>query len=171
MSVLDMITASGSVRNKKLYIRNRRVFNQQVALLDERWELDITIQRRRATRSVQSNRYYFGVVLAAISDHTGYSIDETHDLCKMLHLPRHLAVLDGNGDVKGEYVLGGSTRKLNVQQFTDYIERIRQWASETLDVYIPDAGEMSPASTAGLRWPGRRCGCSGKIRGGLATVS
>lgn len=91
-----------------------------------------------ATRSVRANSYYWGVVVHLISEHTGYTPDELHDVLKAKFLPKHLAFSDGNGEVKGEFVIGGSTRKLNTAEFVEYTESIRRWAAEDLDVVIPD---------------------------------
>ncbi|HYM24975.1 MAG TPA: recombination protein NinB [Vicinamibacterales bacterium] len=101
----------------------------------------VRIDQFEKTRSAQANRYYWGVVVKAIADHTGYTPDETHEALKQLFLPKHLAFQDGNGEVHGEVVIGGSTRKMNGREFANYIERIRLWAMETLDVVIPPAGE------------------------------
>ncbi len=139
-TVADLVVASASVKAGKLFIANRRDFDRQIAQFKDGWQLEVTIQRRRATRSIQANAYYWGVVLRALSEHTGYTPDEIHDICKAKFLPKRLAIQDGNGEVVGEFVLGGSTRALNTNEFHDYVERIRQWASE-LDCYIPDAGE------------------------------
>lgn len=139
-SVGDLIVATAQTKGGKLYIRNRRAFDEQIARLDDRWELEVTVTRLRATRSPQANRYYWGVVMEALSQHTGYTPEEMHELCKAQFLPRKLAVSDGNGEVVGEFVLGGSTRSLKTNEFYEYVERVRQWAAE-LDCYVPDPRE------------------------------
>lgn len=78
--------------------------------------------------------------MQALSQHTGYTQDEMHDISKAKFLPKTLAIADGNGEVVGEYVLGGSTRRLNTHEFYAYIERVRQWAAE-LDCDTPDPGD------------------------------
>lgn len=138
--VADDIVASGRIRDGKLFIRNRRDFDRQIAQMKDGWEIEIALTRRRATRSIQANAYYWGIVLHALSDHTGYTEDELHDICKAKCLPRRLAINNGNGEVVGEFVLGGSTRSLNTNEFYEYVERVRQWAAE-LDCYIPDPHE------------------------------
>ncbi len=102
-------------------------------------EVFITIERKTARRSDAANRYYFAVVVKTISDYTGYSPDETHQALKALHLPKHLAFADGNGEVVGELVIGGSTRVLNNIEFGDFISRVRVWAQDVLGITIPDA--------------------------------
>lgn len=140
-SVRDCVVASAKTRDGRLYIRNRREFNQMVAQIPETWELEVTIARRRATRSAQANAYYWGVVLEALSEHTGYTPEELHDVCKAKFLPKALALNNGNGEVVDEYVLGGSTRSLKTNEFHEYVEKIRRWAGADLDCYIPDPGE------------------------------
>ena len=140
-SVLDEVTALAKRKGRKLFIQNRRQFDALVSQLDDRWQLEITVKRLRATRSAESNRFYWGVVLAAISDYTGYTPEELHDVLKAKFLPKHVAFADRNGEVVEEYVLGGSTRGLNTKEFSAYIERIRMWAAADLQVYIPDANE------------------------------
>src|SRR5213075_1155179 len=99
----------------------------------------ITIERKSARRSDAANRYYFGVVVKTISDYTGYSPDETHAALKALHLPKHLTFADGNGEVVGELVIGGSTRVLNTIEFSDFLANVRAWAHDYLGLTIPDA--------------------------------
>jgi len=137
-SVSDLIVASAQVKSGRLYIRNRREFDAQVERLDSRWELEITVKRQRATRSLQQNAYYWGVVVAMLSEHTGYTPDEIHDFLKTKFIPKRLAFQDGNGVVVEELVLGGSTRSMNTIEFGEYMEDIRRWAAEELDVVIPD---------------------------------
>jgi hypothetical protein len=137
-TVSDLVVASATVQGGKLYIRNRRAFDQQIAQMREGWEIELTVKRRRATRSIEQNRYYWGVVVELISEHTGYTPDEMHDVLKALFIPKRLALQDGNGVVQNEIVIGGSTRTMNKLEFGDYIESIRRWAAETLDVVIPD---------------------------------
>lgn len=139
-SVGSDVVASAQIRDGKLYIRNRRDFDRQIAQMKDGWEMELAVTRRRATRSPMANAYYWGVVMQLLSEHTGYTPDEMHDLCKAQFLPKKLAVNNGNGEIVGEFVLGGSTRGLNTNDFYEYVERVRQWAAE-LDVYIPDPNE------------------------------
>lgn len=143
-SVTDEVYALARIRNRRLYIEERERFNEAVAALDDRRDYEIIVRRLHANRSLQANRFYWGVVVAALSEHTGYTPDETHDLLKMQFIPKKLAVCDGNGEVKGEFVVGGSTRKMSVRAFQDYIETIRQWAAMELGVVIPDPEGLLP---------------------------
>ena len=95
----DELVASATIRRGKLFIRDRRTFDQQVAQMKEGWELLLTLTRRRATRSLQANKFYWGVVLETLAHYTGYSPEEMHFICKAKFLPKKLAVCDGNGVV------------------------------------------------------------------------
>lgn len=97
----------------------------------------VSIERQHATRSAQANAYYWGVVIRAMSEYTGSTPDEMHDVLKLKFLPKDLALASDNGEVIAEFVIGGSTAQLNVVQFYDYVEQIRQWAFEFLDVDMP----------------------------------
>lgn len=140
-SVATDIVASASVKSGRLFIRNRRSFDQQIAQMREGAEVEVAVTRRRSTRSVHQNAYYWGVVLQTLSDHTGHTPDELHDICKAKHLPKRLAVNNGNGEIVGEFVIGGSTRSLNKVEFGEYVAEIQRWAAEVLDCYIPDPNE------------------------------
>jgi hypothetical protein len=133
----DLIVAEAHVKNGRLFILDRQRFDETVRAIDPRWPLTVRVERLKATRSQQANRYYWGVVVHYLSEHTGYGPDEMHDVLKALFIPKAMAILDGNGEVKGEVVLGGSTRQLKTEEFMDYIERIRVWAMDHLGVVIP----------------------------------
>jgi hypothetical protein len=97
----------------------------------------VTVERQHATRSDQANRYYWGVVIEHISEHTGYTPEETHDALKTLFLPKRLAMLGENGELHSDLVIGGSTTALNKVEFYEYCERIREFALDKLGVRIP----------------------------------
>lgn len=129
--------ASAYVRKGKLHIRSRRAFDAIVS----KWrdgEYTITVERSHATRSIQQNRLYWGVYVKALADHTGYTPFEVHEILKAKFMPKHLALQNVNGDLVGEFVVGGTTRTLNKVEFGDYLREIHRWAGETLGVVIPE---------------------------------
>ena len=134
----ERYVTTGVIRRGKLKVSNGTKWIEAIRNFRDGPVL-VTLKRVRATRSLQSNAYYWGIVIHAISEHTGYTPDETHEALKMLFLPKQLAYADGNGEVIRELVIGGSTTKLNQVEFSDYIHRIKEWARETLDIEIPDA--------------------------------
>jgi hypothetical protein len=142
-SVRDIVTASGRVQKGKLFVRNRRAFDQQVAQLKETWELEVIVQRLRAARSMNQNRWYWSQVVGLVSQYTGSTPDDIHAIYKAKFLPRIITVPNiRTGEVVAEFTLGGSTRTMNTLEFSQYCESIREWAADTLGVIIPDPEPM-----------------------------
>ncbi len=136
------VIASACVKNGRLRFHNRRAFDEQVRQFREGAEVEIEVTIRRATRSHQQNRFYWGVIVQVISEHTGYTPDEVHEFLKMKFIPKRLALADSNGEIQGEFVIGGSTRKMNTVAFGEYMTACRQFAAETLDCQIPDPDSL-----------------------------
>jgi hypothetical protein len=124
-------------RDGRFALRNQQGFSEFIAHVRDGSELIVTFEKAHATRSTQANRYYWGVVVHAVAEHTGYTAEETHDALKTMFLPKKLAMLDGNGEVHGELVIGGSTTKLNKVEFGEYVTRIREFALLKLGLDIP----------------------------------
>jgi hypothetical protein len=129
----------------KFRVRNRQQFDEVIRSWPD-GEYLVRIERLHATRSSQANRYYWGVVIATISEHTGYTPEETHDVLKTMFLPKQVAMLNGNGFIANELVIGGSTAKLTRVEFGEYVARIREWAMTVLELDIPSA--MPPEESA-----------------------
>lgn len=125
------------VEGGKLQLRNRKAFDEAMASLKD-GEYIFSLERARATRSLEQNAWYWGVIVEEISKLTGYTPDEVHEVLKAKFIPKKLAVAKGNGEIVDEFVIGGSTTKLNKLEFGEYCEAVRRWAAETLDIVIPD---------------------------------
>lgn len=134
---MQEIVTTGRVTKGKLHVRNWTRIAAQIARSKDR-ELVITIAPKHATRSRQANAWYWACVVGLVAEHTGYGPDEIHEIYKAKFLPKPLTFADRRGVIIGEYVIGGTTSKLNVGEFYEYCERCRRWAGETLGVVIPD---------------------------------
>lgn len=134
---LSEYIAHAVIKDGRLRIRNRREFDLALAAMPKDCEVLVTIERVRATRSQAQSRWYWGVIVKAISDSTGYDPLEVHELLKEKFLPKTLALPDKHG-VADEFVIGGSTSKLNKVEFGEYCEAVRRWAAECLAIDIPD---------------------------------
>ncbi|WP_457635823.1 hypothetical protein [Persephonella sp.] len=94
----------------------------------------LTISKVKKQRSLNQNNYYWGVVLKIISDYTGHTEEELHESLKIKFLPKKF---DENG-----LLILGSTKKLSKAEFEEYLERIRVWASQVLELSIPLPNEF-----------------------------
>jgi hypothetical protein len=93
----------------------------------------IEIQKSKQVRSLNQNKYYWGVVVKILSGHTGYTSDETHQ-----ELARMFLGYDNNGK---RFVK--STTKLNTFEFEQYTEKCRIWARNEMSVHIPLPNEIT----------------------------
>lgn len=99
----------------------------------------VKFERRGSKRSLPQNRYYHGIVVQSVMlglREIGYTMshDEVHFFLKQKFNP---VQIPGNGGAVIE--LPGTTTQLNKTEFSDFIERIAQWAAEYLSVVIPPA--------------------------------
>jgi hypothetical protein len=92
------------------------------------------LRQQKSQRSLNQNRYYFGVCLEILSQHLGYTSDEMHEICKFKFLKTMKAGL--------EYVR--STTKLNTSEMEEYLEKIRKWADIELNCFVPLPNECEP---------------------------
>jgi len=130
------LTADGQIVCNKLLLRQLLSGHREA-------DVEIIIRRAYATRSGKQNAYYWGIVLAALSEHTGHLPEELHEILKAKFLPKSLAVCDLNGKEEGAYVIGGSTVSLSVEEFASYVNRIVIWAEDDLGVLIPQSTEAA----------------------------
>lgn len=129
--------ATGRIEKGKLLIRSAKRMTEALSFWRD-CEVTVTIERRHAIRSIKANKYYFGVCLRLLSEHTGYTVDELHEWAKAKFLPKRILIQDSDGIVHDDTPIGGTTTTLNRVQFYDYVEQIRQFAAEELSVVIPD---------------------------------
>lgn len=134
------LVTTGTVEDGRLTIRNKAALREALRGMRD-GEVTLTIERKHATRSLSQNAYYWGVVVCRLHERLeddGWTEDDVHDFLKAKFIPKKLSVVDGNGEVKDEFVVGGTTTRLNKTEFGDYMNAIRQWAAEELDLNIPD---------------------------------
>tara|TARA_Y100000401_G_scaffold1971_1_gene1430 strand:+ start:119 stop:517 length:399 start_codon:yes stop_codon:yes gene_type:complete len=120
--------------DNKLHFADKERLNQDV-LRHEGKTVEVTISEYRPKRSGQLNQYYWGVVVKLISDYTGYTKEETHELLKQTFLKKKILVNDEWYDTTE------STTKLSNKQMLVFIEQVKQWAAQTFYIYIPDPHE------------------------------
>lgn len=121
----------GFVRKGKLLIDEPRLLQAF-----EGCEVDIT--RREYGRSSQANRFYWGVVLREASEYTGDTPEDLHEYFKRRFLPKAVCIAKANGEVIDDAVVGGSTTKLTVAEFSEYIERVRHFLITELGLEIAE---------------------------------
>lgn len=80
-----------------------------------------------------ANGYYWGVVLPIISDWTGHTVDELHEIYKAMFAPKKRYHMKNGREV----VISKSTSEMDTLEFYEFIERIRAEVAQD-GVVIPD---------------------------------
>jgi hypothetical protein len=124
----------GKVVSGKLVFNDKDTFDLWLGQFEGK-EVEVTAQQRRDARSIQQNKYLWGIVYEAVADTTGFEPEEVHDIFKR-------KFLSYSKPYKGKsYRFTKSTTELNSLQFSEYIEKIKMFSAKELSCYIPDAGE------------------------------
>lgn len=125
---------SGTVKKGKFLPDDAQAFIRAVRSYENK-RITVTIDTPKKTRSSNQSRYYWGCVLAELSEFTGHTPEELHEFfkAKFLRVP-------GN---KGIKFIIRSTTSLTTAEMEKYLEEIRRFASVELSFYIPDPNEFS----------------------------
>ncbi len=97
------------------------------------WE--VTFKRLLPKRSGAQNRYYHAVILPMVAEFIGESEDATHEaLLDKFSAYRAKGARDKRFGLK----IKKRTRDMDTAQFTEYVEKVRDWAAQFLGLNIPD---------------------------------
>ena len=132
-----IITTQGSLR-----ISNRPLFEEEIRSMsrDKDYPVTIEVKPRRVYRSLPMNSYYWGVVVAMISERLrelGHDVDKdlTHEFLKGKFL--YTEMITDTEIVK----IPRKTSELTTTEFEGYLEMVKQFSAETLNVFIPDPND------------------------------
>jgi len=130
------------IKDGKLDFKQRSSFLQDVSKFKD-GDYVITVEKRKKKRSVEQNRYYWGVIVPLVLEgltEAGwrYTIDQVHE-----DLKRDFNIVEIVNEVSGEIRKTiGSTTEMSTSQMLNYFAKITQWAAEYLNVQIPEPGEQ-----------------------------
>ena len=129
-------------------VRGNAMRAVQAAAIDGDAILVVRIEPEEKKRTLRQNRYLWGVVYKHLVDNDpGYFVNDAvdalrktarlsaaevvHEFCKARFLP--------SADLPGlQITVAPSTAKLPRKEFQDYVESIRRWAADELQVFVPD---------------------------------
>ena len=121
----------GRPKNGVMNMVNIGQWNRYLHTLED-VDCDVIVRKHKKQRSLPQNNYYFGVVCVELGKHIGYSVDDMHSAIGLEFL---LVTEEG----KPPYIR--STTDLNTEEFNDFLEKVKMWAAEFHQVYIPDPNE------------------------------
>ncbi len=128
----------GKVGGGKLSLYEQDRFKKYLSGLQG--EIELVVQKKRKVRSLAQCRYYFGVIIPLICAEWGEDKNTVHDYLKKRFLSYRKEIKTPKGNRTVELI--GSTAKLNTAEFVDFNEKVKMWASQNLNCYIPDPGEV-----------------------------
>jgi hypothetical protein len=99
----------------------------------------VGIKKERQIRSLAFNRYYWSVVIPYIALETGYTKEEMHDVLRKMFLSYEKK----NNITQSVDTFLISTTKLDNLEFNEYVEKIRMFALEQLNIYVPLPNEIN----------------------------
>lgn len=125
-------------------------FKDEVKSLFAGQRIEITIHKKKKTRSTEQNAYYWAVVIPYILEafiDLGNDLQEgnpehselIHDFLKRRFLPARM-VADANSET---IELAPSTAGLSTTEMMEYIDRVCLFAAESLNVAIPQPNEQT----------------------------
>jgi hypothetical protein len=114
--------------------------------LDHAWK--VSVEERKSERSLQQNRYLFGVAYARISEATGLEKQDLHEDFLRRHFGTRLKRVpisryhpDGFAEVPVRTTTTdehGRRSVLGKHPFGEFVEFVQRFAAEHYDVYVPD---------------------------------
>ena len=127
----------GSVDDKgKLILGNPDHFKSELQKLKGKNRVFIVVDEEKPSRSNNQNKYYWSVVIGTLSNELGYTADEMHEVLKEKFLPKKEV------ELLGDKIKIGSSAKLKTDEFEKYLEDIRRFAAEKLNIIIPLPNEI-----------------------------
>lgn len=127
---------SGIINNGKVVLDEQDAYEGYLLTLEDK-RIELVIKKEEIARTNQQSKYLFGVVYQLISEETGYSKEEVHELMKSIYLKDHKIINDKR------YTVIRSTHDLNTQEMTEYIENVKRFASTELQLFIPEANKFN----------------------------
>lgn len=137
------VSFHATAKSNVFKMKNKDFFIKYVSTLPD-GEYILTLEKQKKKRSINQNRYYFGVVLPILLHHfrqIGFNNIQTHEqvheILKFKFLKESIVNDDGTFLERIK-----STTELSTSEFMDYVAEIQQWAAEQFDLDIPDPNEI-----------------------------
>lgn len=122
---------NGTVKGGRLALDNSKRFYALIPVFEGK-RIVVTVGHVKKKRSNLQNAYYWAAVVEFPAQHFGYYPEEMHEAFKMMFLKKHEL---GKPDTVR------STTELGVSEFSEFIEKCRQWCAEQ-GIVIPNPDQL-----------------------------
>ena len=117
---------------KIVSVKDKEAVKAYVDKLPEGKRFDVSVKLHREKRTVDQNRLLF-LWIGCVSHETGYFKDEVHEIFKKKFLGTEVFEMWGERVERLR-----STANLDTKQFSQYLERIQQFASTEMGIILPN---------------------------------
>lgn len=93
----------------------------------------VTVEPYSRKRTIQQNKAYWKVIIKPIEDATGHPSKVWHEYFKTLFIEPDVVSLGGK-----ILEIRESTTDMTTKKFSEYIENIRKWCGENLNLSLPE---------------------------------
>lgn len=122
----------GKVKNGKFKPDSPTIFAASFKMFEGQ-EVEVIVRKPKTIRSNYQNKYMWGVVYKMIADFTGDDSDSVHDNLRQLFLWEPSATFGRKMK---------STTKCSTVELEEYLEQVRRWALQILELNIPLPNEV-----------------------------
>lgn len=138
----DKLEYNGRVlEDGSLHIVHRQKFDSDLKRFVGK-DVEITVCKKRRTRSIPINRYWWGVVVHLIRERfeelgNECSKEDVHEFLKLRYHYKEFV-----DEKTGEVIkLPLTTTRMTNVEFMELIEKVKEFAATVLDLYIPEPNE------------------------------
>jgi hypothetical protein len=124
------IIFKGKINNGKIQLNKPDQFKSHLTSLEDN-DIQVIVRKDRKNRTDQQNKYYWGAIIEILGKELGYTPEEMHEALKWQFLKKN-----------GIIPTVRSTTELSTSDFKEYIEKIKIWAAEEMDIFLPDPDEI-----------------------------
>jgi hypothetical protein len=121
----------------KVLGRERYKFDKYLRMIPDGTFLDIIIRKHEETVSDPLRKYYWAVVAQMIADHVGHSKEAIHEALKL----KFSSYVDEKTGLTIIESVFSNESEIAVSKKKVFIQNVRAWASDFLDMQIPEPNE------------------------------
>lgn len=92
-------------------------------------------------RSIAENKFFHGVVIPILAEHTGYNPAEMKEILKAKFLSETRVIDTVHGMAEIQYIK--PTSSLTTIEFEAFLDKIRMWAAQELSCVVPLPNEVN----------------------------
>jgi hypothetical protein len=129
----------GDVKDGKLNIHSKTLFKKDVQQYEGK-EVEIIIKKRKKSRSLVQNGFYWGVLIPIIKHELvelGWKQARSTTWVSNLLKNHCLRIEEANEDTGETWETIGETHLLSTVEWEEYIERIRDFVMKHLNIELP----------------------------------